>query len=105
MKMKKGQEEITAEPRKMRRFLMRVNTDAKFRESFLEDPINVLKGMGFTLSLEAENEVKAAVGCMKNDVHDIARLPTGYNKFLKGIEFKGELVREKDDEMVGMWID
>lgn len=103
--MKKGQEEILAEPRKMKRFLIRVNTDTKFRESFLVDPINVLKGMGFSSSSEAEKEVKAAVACMKNDVHDIAKLPTGYNRFLKGIGFKGELVREKSDKLVGMWID
>jgi hydroxymethylglutaryl-CoA reductase len=101
--MKKGQEAITADPGKMREFLIRVNTDVEFRRRFLEKPIEVLNSNGFILSPEAESEVKATVRCM-NNVSGIAKLPMGYERFLKNIDYKGK-IGHYSEKTVGLWID
>jgi hypothetical protein len=102
--MKKGQEAITADPGKMREFLIRVNTDVEFRRRFLEKPIEVLNSNGFILSPEAESEVKATVRRYVRDVKDVAQLPTGYERFLRCMGFRGRFASDCEGDEIPMGI-
>lgn len=83
--------EIAADPGKMREFLINVNTDVNFRKSFLKEPIAVLKKNGFTLNPEAEGQIEAIVMGYRKDVKGIALVPTGYDKFLGCMGYKGKM--------------
>jgi hypothetical protein len=100
--MKKSQEVITADPGKMREFLIKVNTDVAFRKSFLEAPIAVLNKNGFTLSPEAKSEVEDTVRRYNKDVRDIAKLPIGYEKFLRDMGFKGKFASDSEKDKMPM---
>jgi hypothetical protein len=101
---------IAADPGKMREFLININTDVNFRKSFLKEPIVVLKKNGFTLNPEAEEQIEAVVMGYQKDVKGIALLPTGYDKFLGCMGYKGKKVSKgkvvkhskKDDVPMGL---
>ena len=81
--MEKNKEVITADSGKMKAFLVKVNTDIEFRKRFLKDPIEVLSLHGIILNAEAKSEVETTVKFLNKDVSEIAKLPMGYEAFLK----------------------
>jgi len=47
----------TEDPEAFRRFFVKVNTDYKLRQKFLDDPVGVLQEAGLILDNEAKKEV------------------------------------------------
>lgn len=79
---------------KMREFFTKVNTEADFRVKFLENPIETLNDIGFTLTPEAEKEVLKTVQCFKK-IHGFDKLPVGYESFYACM--RGEDVEDPPD--------
>ncbi len=69
-------------------FLDRLNTDAAFRNKFLDDPVGTLRKANFSLDPEDEKKVETSISYLKNDIKHIFEIPSGSSKFLKTIGFE-----------------
>jgi hypothetical protein len=85
----------------LRRFIIKVNTDAGFRDQFLEAPVEVLHEAGLTLSDEARAEVRILRDILVEKVPDIADIPSEYEELFEEINeslSRGEISPKKHDD-------
>ncbi len=62
----------------LRRFFVKVNSDAVVRVHFLANPVKVLAAEGLTLSTKAKKEVLILTELLLRKLPDMAALPKGY---------------------------
>jgi 1,2-phenylacetyl-CoA epoxidase catalytic subunit len=85
----------------LRRFIIKVNTNAEIRDSFLKTPVKVLREAGVTLSEEAMAEVNILRDILVEKVPDIAELPSEYEELFEEINdslSSGEIDPKKHED-------
>jgi hypothetical protein len=77
---------FSADPQAIRKFVIRVNTDKKFRKAFLEKPVQTATSSGITLNKDAEHELELLVECLSRYM---AQSVTLENDFFKCLGYAG----------------
>jgi hypothetical protein len=75
----------------LRRFFVRVNTDASFRKEFLENPVLILKREGVNLEPDAKEQLMQLQKDLFEMIPAITKIPTGYEMILDSFTRKKEL--------------
>jgi hypothetical protein len=76
--------DISIDPRKMREFMIKLNTDTKFRAKFLKDPANVLLENGCSLTKGAQEDLEALVACYIEFIVNVLAAEERYIRCLGG---------------------
>lgn len=69
-------------------FLEKLNSDASFRNQFLDHPSRTVKEFGFSLDSDDEMKLEGIVCYLKDDIKHIFEIPSGYSSLLKNMRFE-----------------
>jgi hypothetical protein len=68
-------------------FLSKLNSDAEFRNQFLDAPVGTLKKAHIELNSEDAVNLELAIGYLKDDIKHIFEMPAGSSEFLQEMGF------------------
>jgi hypothetical protein len=70
----------------VKKFFVRVNSDAAFRAQFLKDPAGTLQNFGVTLSAAAQADLVSCVPIVMKHLPDLVNIPTEYDALITEVQ-------------------
>lgn len=74
------------EPGALKKFFIKVNTDAQYRLEFLHKPIETFMEAGIVLESARAEEVKNIIKILLESLPGLADIPTGYGALLLNVK-------------------